>query len=393
MNKTKKGLKLAEVVLIVEVILVLVAGALVFALGSTSNHSALENMNTSWQYAVYAITFSAVNLGGFSLGPSTIVVAIFAYINFLILIALIVTIARTKATRHLIALIGYLVGFILAMLAASFFLMVARPLLGVISTPKKVLVFGMLVLSFLIYVLALFCALAAFTGASKDVAQRKEAAKEAEKDNQYGEELKQRDEKIAELERRVSVLEAALIHGAKSTKEKVVVVEKVTEKEEPKPEPAPVVEEPVEEETSKEVIERIPFATKLKKSEKDLKEKYNELKAFLLSFGVKSRISVSGDSFRAHKETYAIISVAGKHLKVYLPLKVKSYDGSTIPVVDVSHFKKYKETPLAINVRSDLSVKRAKILIMDVMKDKNATQGEIVEKNYAAQVIKDAKAK
>ena len=30
---------------------------------------------------------------------------------------------------------------------------------------------------------------------------------------------------------------------------------------------------------------------------------------------------------------------------------------------------------------------------MDVMKDKNATQGEIVEKNYAAQVIKDAKAK
>lgn len=392
MNKTKKGLKLAEVVLIVEVVLVLVAGALVFALGSTSNHSALENMNTSWQYAVYAITFSAVNLGGFSLGPTTIVVAIFAYINFLILIALIVTIARTKATRHLIALLGYLIGFILAMLAASFFLMVARPLLGVISTPKKVLVFGMLVLSFLIYVLALFCALAAFTGASKDVAERKEAAKEKEKDNQYGEELKQRDEKIAELERRVSVLEAALIHGAKSTKEKVVVVEKVTEKEEPKPEPAPVVEEPVEE-TSKEVIERIPFTTKLKKSDKDLKDKYNELKAFLLSFGVKSRISVSGDSFRAHKETYAIISVAGKHLKVYLPLKVKSYDGSTIPVVDVSHFKKYKETPLAINVRSDLSVKRAKILIMDVMKDKNATQGEIVEKNYAAQVIKEAKAK
>ncbi len=395
MAKTKKGLSLAEVVVIIEVIFAVAAVAVVAAFGSTINSSAIDNLIRGAQYALYAATFSAVNLGGFNLGTITVVISAFIYLNLIVLVALVVKVAKTKLPRHFIALVGYLIGVIMAVMAASYFLSVARPILTHISVAKKALVVGMTLFCMIIYLMSAFAAVLALVSTLKTIEERKEAKKEAERKEERGAELEEKQKEIDALERRVAVLEAALIKGVKQ--EKVVVVEKVVEKE-PEPAPAPVeepapapVEEPVVEAEEKEAIERVPFVDKLLKAEKDLKNKYNELKAYLLSFGVKSRVSVSGDAFRAHKETYAIISIAGKHLKVYLPLDVKDYEGSTIPVVDVSHFKKYQDTPLAINVRSDLSVKRAKILILDVMKQKDAKQGEVVEKNYAAQVIKGKK--
>ena len=390
MAKSKKGLKLAEVVLIIETIIGLLAGFTVLLLGSSGSASALDNIFRSLQYVLFTVSFSAVNLGGFVLSASGIVLAIFAYINLLILIALIASIAKSKMSRHLIALIGYLIGFIIALCAAGFFLIIARPILGKISLVKKLLVVGLLIVVFLVYVMALFCAIAAFVGSKKDVANRAKEKENQKESDERRARIEERRERIRALERRLAVLEAALMNGqvvaAPAKKEEVKEEEP---EEEPQPEPLPEVEEDEE----KEVIERIPFTTKLSKSEKDIKDKYNELKAYLLSFGVKSRVSVSGDTFRLHKKTYAIIAVAGKHLKVYLPLELKEYQNSTIPVVDASHFKKYQDTPVAINVRSDLSVRRAKILISDVMHQASLEQGEVVEKNYASQAIKAAKAK
>lgn len=159
-----------------------------------------------------------------------------------------------------------------------------------------------------------------------------------------------------------------------------------------KVEPVPVVA-PVIDAEDKNNPERIPFVEKLENSEKDIKNKYNELKAYLLGYGVKSRISISGDTFRLHKEEFAVITIAGKHLKIYLPLNLKDYKDTAIPVVDASHFKKYENLPVALNVRSDLSVKRAKQLIDDAMKKKGLTFKEPIVKNYAGSAISGAKQK
>ena len=61
--------------------------------------------------------------------------------------------------------------------------------------------------------------------------------------------------------------------------------------------PAPVVEE-------KKKVVRIPFPERLGQADKDVKANYNEIKAEALSFGLKSRLSNSGDTFRLHTKTY-----------------------------------------------------------------------------------------
>lgn len=171
-------------------------------------------------------------------------------------------------------------------------------------------------------------------------------------------------------------------------------------KEEVKPEPAPAPEvkaEPVplftkkpEEPGKPEApkYERIGFAERLLKSDKELHDLYNELKNEILSYGVKSRISAVGDTFRLHKKMYVRITVAGKSLKLYFALDPKDYEGSTIPVQDASNKEMYAEIPLVFKVKSGLSVRRCKDLIQAVMDKDNLEQGEIGKVNW----IKELKA-
>ncbi len=116
-------------------------------------------------------------------------------------------------------------------------------------------------------------------------------------------------------------------------------------------------------------IERVSFETKLKKSDKDLKKKYKALQDELLSYGVKSRVSFNGDTYRLHKVEYAFITIRGKSIKLYLKLDPKKYKDSPIPVKDESAKKKYASTPAVIKVKSDLSVKRAIALIDETMNE------------------------
>ena len=180
-------------------------------------------------------------------------------------------------------------------------------------------------------------------------------------------------------------------------------------KEEPKPEPEPVKEEPApapvvevkpepvplftkkpEEPGKPEApkYERITFAERLLKSDKELHDLYNELKNEILSYGVKSRISAVGDTFRLHKKMYVRITVAGKSLKLYFALDPKDYEGTTIPVQDASNKEMYAEIPLVFKVKSGLSVRRCKELIQTVMEKDNLEQGEVGKVNW----IKELKA-
>ena len=177
--------------------------------------------------------------------------------------------------------------------------------------------------------------------------------------------------------------------------------------EEPEPEPAPVVEEPapVEEEPApapaeepkpepvverepKAPIVRIPFEERLLASEKDLQETYSELKNEILSYGVKSRVSSAGDTFRLHRKTYIKMTVAGKSLKLYFALNPDDYRDSPIPVQDASEKGIYAEIPLVFKVKSPLSIRRCKQLIQDVMERDGLEQGEVGTVNW----IKELKA-
>ena len=143
-------------------------------------------------------------------------------------------------------------------------------------------------------------------------------------------------------------------------KEVRTVVQQPAPKPQPKPAPAPVVEE--DEEGKKLSIQRIPFAEKIVKADKDLQEKYNELKSELLAYGASSRVSIAGDTFRLHRKAYVKITIVGKTLKVYYALDPKDYVDSPIPVADASDKVAYEDVPALLKVKSNLSLKRAKEL-------------------------------
>ncbi|MCQ2797019.1 MAG: hypothetical protein MJ241_00985 [Bacilli bacterium] len=161
-------------------------------------------------------------------------------------------------------------------------------------------------------------------------------------------------------------------------------------------EPEPVVEEPVAEPAPAPVVyERKTFADRFADCDQSLLDNYNELKAYLLSYGLKSRLSNSGDTFRLSCVTYCKITVAGKGLKLYLALKPSDFADSPIPVIDASAKNIYKDIPTCFKVKSGLSMKRAKQLIDMACTAKQGdneplVQGDIVTANYAEE-LKDYK--
>ena len=172
---------------------------------------------------------------------------------------------------------------------------------------------------------------------------------------------------------------------------------KVAAKAEPKPElkpepvPAPVEEE---EEAKKLSIQRIPFAEKIVKADKELQEKYNEIKSELLAYGASSRVSIACDTFRLHRKPYVKITIVGKTLKVFFALNPKDFEESPIPVVDSSDKVAYEDVPALLKVKSNLSVKRAKELAaLAFAADGYERENEPVEHNWVKDIRADLKAK
>ena len=148
----------------------------------------------------------------------------------------------------------------------------------------------------------------------------------------------------------------------------------------PQPAPAPVaapVVEPEQPQEEKKPIIRIPFTERMLNADDEMKKNYNELKNEILSYGVNSRISNSGDTFRLHRKTYVKITIAGLSLKLYFALEPEDYKDSTVPVQNAGHKGIYNEIPLVFKVRSGLSMRRCKQLIQDVMEKDGLEQGEV----------------
>ena len=178
------------------------------------------------------------------------------------------------------------------------------------------------------------------------------------------------------------------------------VVDEVPVEEAPVEEPAPEVipepvPEPVKEVKEAPKYERLTFTERLLQSEQDVHDLYNEVKNEILSWGVKSRISANGDTFRLHKKMYVRITVAGKALKLYFALDPADYANTTLPIQDASNKEMYQEIPLVFKVKSGLSLRRCKDLIRDAMEKDGLEQGQIEKINWVkelkAQAAEDAK--
>ena len=148
-------------------------------------------------------------------------------------------------------------------------------------------------------------------------------------------------------------------------KEEPVASEPVAE--EVKPTPAPVAVAPVSGATKK-VVRRPSFEDKIKNLPEDLQSKYLAIKNEVLKYGIKSRVSYRGETFRLKKVKYVFMSVAGNHLKVYFRLDPKDYENTSLPIIDASKHMKFEEIPVVLKVKSNLSLKRALALVQDVMK-------------------------
>ena len=152
-------------------------------------------------------------------------------------------------------------------------------------------------------------------------------------------------------------------------------VKKETVKQEVKT-PAP---QPAEE---KKPIIRIPFTDRMLTADKEMQDNYNELKNEILSYGVNSRVSNSGDTFRLHRKTYVKITIAGLSLKLYFALNPDDYKDSTLPIQNAGHKGIYEEIPLVFKVKSGLSMRRCKQLIQDVFEKNGFEQGEVGNINW-----------
>ena len=181
-----------------------------------------------------------------------------------------------------------------------------------------------------------------------------------------------------------------------------VAAEEVVEEEAVTEEPVAVVEEPVVEETFERqeattAIDvnnngRISFYERIVSLDQELLDDYNELKNELISYGLKSRVSSTGDTFRLHRVTYVKMIFSGKKVKLYMKLNPADYKDSTIPFDDVSHKRSYAEIPFVFKVKSGLSLRRAKALIKEMMDNAGIVQEHEPKKvKYAENLIRDIK--
>ena len=109
------------------------------------------------------------------------------------------------------------------------------------------------------------------------------------------------------------------------------------------------------------------FEQKLRRAKPIARQYFKELKQYFEAIGFKAELTKQAETFLYKNTKYAMITTAGKSgLKVYYKLDAKDYENSTIPVKSVGEVKKYEKTPLLFVAKSDLAVKRAKMLMDDI---------------------------
>ncbi len=98
------------------------------------------------------------------------------------------------------------------------------------------------------------------------------------------------------------------------------------------------------------------------------KENYNIIKNEIMSFeGVVNETTKYFDNFRYRNKIAFKLGAVGNTIKLFLSLNPENYPKGQFPHKDVGKQKKHKNTPFVMKVSSKLSLKRAMLLIQDVV--------------------------
>lgn len=107
---------------------------------------------------------------------------------------------------------------------------------------------------------------------------------------------------------------------------------------------------------------------KLKDASEEQKRLYNIVKNEIMKYqNMQARLTNSYEHFHIKRKVFAKISLSKKKLKVYLALNPSEYSTSQFPHKDLSNKKVHSRTPFYTMVKSNLSVKRVKKLIGEIM--------------------------
>jgi len=322
-------------------------------------------------------------------------VVIIVFALFLFLCGVIVSIKKKK-----VALLLNSLAVCLTMLFFPFLLVMIVPqveagTLGRLAFYSLVALSLINILAFIILMIPFVEVIGCIFGVIKRVAVGKEEPKAIEEvkpveEEKPVEEVKEKDEEkpaekepvgLTEEEVRKIVCEEIEAHKEELHKEPAKVEEPAEEKEE-----EPVAEEAADEEAEddeEEVEEvttvdengntvvvkrkkRVPFERKLRNSEFDLRHKYYDLRDYIKWYGVNNRISIPGDTFSYKRKKLFFITIVGKHIKLYASIDPEKYAESTIPASRASA-KKFVDVPCMLKIKSDLSYRRAKQIVDDVM--------------------------
>ena len=131
--------------------------------------------------------------------------------------------------------------------------------------------------------------------------------------------------------------------------------------------------------------ERKLFAERVIKMSPEQKEFYNEIKNNFMSYeGIKNVTKKFSDNFIYNKTLVGKIAVSGKSIKLYLALDPSKYPMGQYPHKDESAKKSHVKTPFATRITSKLALKRAGVLIGDLVQINGMQKSaEYESKDYA----------
>ena len=128
---------------------------------------------------------------------------------------------------------------------------------------------------------------------------------------------------------------------------------------------------------------RKSFEGRLIQSRPHIKHFYSELKNALLSYkGTKSRVSWNADSFTNGRTPIAKINIRSNNLELYLALDPASLEDTIYHGRDVSHQKRYADTPFKYKVRSDRKFGWALELVQRVCEEQGLSPIDIEKIDY-----------
>ena len=124
------------------------------------------------------------------------------------------------------------------------------------------------------------------------------------------------------------------------------------------------------------------FLAKLSQASAELKDYYNELKNYVLSFEkVNSRVSFYYDAINNGRNPILRFAIRGKTLCLFMATSVEKYEGSKYKVEKTKN-SRFKDYECLYRIKNERRMRYAKDLILDIMKSLNLTKTKDYHSEY-----------